>query len=661
MIDQNSKENEWKKKLDDIPVPDSVKPEQMERMLHQKKEQLHKARVRRRACRAIAVAACLLLVVLAGSQGLLRHISNSSKTEDTIICELPAEKTASEPESVQDHTSYEELRNTISDYLEERSEMDKEARLYENTVGDLAETDIAERESVNRTKETKKSGNINIGNASESGKDAADRYTDTDLQVEGVDEGDIVKTNGDYIYSCPSNRVFGSTIRIYRAAGKQSELISNIYLDEFDLSEIYLHETYLIAVGSEWSKSSGEDEETDVMYPSTKTGIYVYDISDPADPVVYNHRTQSGSFKTARKNGHYLYTISNMYVRSLDKDSDEKNYIPYADNKILPEDRLYLPEKTQDNRYLVLTALDITGKDSFCDSLSVLGGSGIYYVSSDNIFIACTSPENFNLTTLSKYSYNNGKLKALATRTFKGVLHDQFSMDEYNGYLRFVSTNNTAKGSYNGLYVLDKNLEPVGSVDKLAKDESIYSSLFMGDRAYFVTYRETDPVFMVDLSDPKKPVVKDKLKLPGFSDYLHGYGDGLLLGIGSNETKDGITQVKLSMFDITSDSSVTEKDKKLLGKWTESIAGQNHKAVLVDPVRNRIGFGVINAESARCSYKIFSYDAKGFHKIASLSPKNLFSYSDCRGLYIDDYFYLVDSDEAVYVYDPNTFKLVKKV
>ena len=163
-------------------------------------------------------------------------------------------------------------------------------------------------------------------------------------------------------------------------------------------------------------------------------------------------------------------------------------------------------------------------------------------------------------------------------------------MDEYNGYLRFVATTYHQNGpASNGLFILDKNLELTGSVEKLAKNERIYSARFLGTRAYFVTYRETDPVFLVDLSDPEKPVVKDKLKLPGFSDYLHTFGDHLLLGIGSNETKNGLSQVKLSMFDISSDSSVREAHSKLLEKDSISLAGDNHKAILVDAERNIIG------------------------------------------------------------------------
>ena len=120
-----------------------------------------------------------------------------------------------------------------------------------------------------------------------------------------------------------------------------------------------------------------------------------------------------------------------------------------------------------------------------------------------------------------------GKLNGVAKTRVNGYLNDSFSIDEYNGYLRLVTTVDRT----NAVYVLDEKLEETGKIENLAKDERIYSARFMGDIGYFVTYRETDPLFSVDLSDPANPKIIGELKIPGFSEYLHPYGDLSLIHI----------------------------------------------------------------------------------------------------------------------------------
>ena len=126
----------------------------------------------------------------------------------------------------------------------------------------------------------------------------------------------------------------------------------------------------------------------------------------------------------------------------------------------------------------------------------------------------------------------------------------------HKGNLRVVTT----EGETNSVYVLDKELKQIGAIEDLAEDERVYSARFMGEVGYFVTFRETDPLFSVDLSDPEKPKIVGELKIPGFSDYLHFYGEDQLLGIGMNvDEETQITDgVKLSMFDISDKTDVKE-------------------------------------------------------------------------------------------------------
>lgn len=695
----------WKKMSEQIPVPDSLQPDRIEQMLKQKQKKrpvLHAGRLANR----IAGAAAALLLVLLAANILHGMVASPEKNAEQVASRgdssqgaspqgtSPQENSPQEDFSGEDastdtdqdktsdlsesagtseqtmpHTSYAKLEKAISDHFSDitMGSATKDAAIPKYGM-------VEQYTSGSRNSEA--SSREEIASEADASMDTAKQgdYTKTDLQVQGVDEGDIVKTDGTYIYSCTEN-AGGSRINIYRADGKNTEKVSKISIPKTSVDEMYLDQNYLVTVGTSWddennslsgSSSSQKRAYYDLAYRHGETSISVYDLTDEKHPKRLSEKKQSGSYYTSRKNGNYVYTLSRMYTEPVKDKNDKRSFVPSADGDVLSEEQLYLPDHVASNCYLVLTALDVTNGEKFSDSLSVLGGGDICYVSEKHIFVATGLFDSGTKTSISKYRYENGKLKALTSETFNGMLHDQFSLDEYDDTLRFVATTYHTNGSTsNGLYVLDKNLNMIGSVDNLAKNEEIYSARFLGTRAYFVTYRNTDPVFLADLTDPAHPVIKDKLKIPGFSEYLHTYGDDLLLGIGSNQMKNGSMQVKLSMFDISSDSSVTENHKKLLEKETNSIAGNNHKAVLVDNERNRIGLCIYSfrddnrSGDGGYSYRIYSYDGKGFHNVAKLRPKNLSM--SARGLYIGDYFYLVDDiagSSGIHVYDADTFEKV---
>lgn len=702
----------WKKMSEQIPVPDSLQPDRIEQMLKQKQKKRPLLHAGRLANRIAGAAAALLLVLLAANilHGMVASpeknaeqvASRGDSSQDTSSQEASSQEASSQENSPQEdssdenasadtdqdktsdlsestetseqtmpHTSYAKLEKAISDHFSDitMGSATKDAAMPENRMAEQYTSGSQTSEIASREE---------IASEAETSMDTAkqDSYTKTDLQVEGVDEGDIVKTDGTYIYSCTEN-AGGSRINIYRADGKNTEKVSKISIPKTSVDEMYIDQNNLVTVGTSWddendslsgsSSSSQKKAYYDLAYRNGNTCISVYDLTDKKQPKCLSEKKQSGSYYTSRKNGNYVYTLSRMYTEPVKDKDDKRSFVPSADGNVLSEEQLYLPDHVASNCYLVLTALDVTNGEKFSDSLSVLGGGDICYVSEKHIFVATGLFDSGTKTSISKYGYENGKLKALTSETFNGMLHDQFSMDEYDDTLRFVATTYHKNGATsNGLYVLDKNLSMIGSVDNLAKDEEIYSARFLGTRAYFVTYRNTDPVFLADLTDPAHPVIKDKLKIPGFSEYLHTYGDDLLLGIGSNQMKDGSMQVKLSMFDISSDSSVTENHKKLLEKETNSIAGNNHKAVLVDKERNRIGLCVYSfrddnrSGDGGYSYRIYSYDGKGFHTVAKLRPKDLSM--SARGLYIGDHFYLVDDiagSSGIHVYDADTFEKEK--
>ena len=204
----------------------------------------------------------------------------------------------------------------------------------------------------------------------------------------------------------------------------------------------------------------------------------------------------------------------------------------------------------------------------------------------------------------------------------------------------------------NSLYVLNDKLEIIGSIHNLAKDETIYSARFMGDTGYFVTYRQVDPLFSVDLSDPENPKILGELKIPGFSEYLHPYGDGKLLGIGMDVSEDGFTTegVKLSMFNVTDPSNVTEENKYTIEESYGTDVGYNYKGVFVDVQKNLFGFVTYHDG---VTYQLYTYDeAEGFKEVMS---RQLSGYEGSRGLYIGDVFYLV-SGNMIESYSMNGFE-----
>ena len=253
-------------------------------------------------------------------------------------------------------------------------------------------------------------------------------------------------------------------------------------------------------------------------------------------------------------------------------------------------------------------------------------------------------------------------------------------MDEYKGYLRLVATQDKwSNNSYNSLCIFDKNMKKVSSIEKLGKGERIYSARFMGEYAYFVTFKETDPLFCADVSDPKHPKIVSELKIPGFSNYLHPFGNNKLFGFGESATKRGeITGLKMSMFNIKNKQKVTQENVLELGEGFSS-ANYDHKAILVSDKKNIISFAVetedydknIDDDVYKGYYYLYSYNQnKGFKQLAKIEIYNIpdnddekyfdYDWLAIRGLYIEDYFYISDGEKMIVV-DLNTYKTVKTI
>jgi inhibitor of cysteine peptidase len=252
---------------------------------------------------------------------------------------------------------------------------------------------------------------------------------------------------------------------------------------------------------------------------------------------------------------------------------------------------------------------------------------------------------NLKKTGIVKIGTKN--LEVESTGTVFGTTLNQFSLDEYDGYLRVATTVGENFGSSakneNDIYVLDSNLKIVGQIQGLGLDERIYSARFVGDKGYLVTFKQIDPFFVLNLSDPKNPQMKGELKIPGYSSYLHPIGQNLVLGIGMESG-----QVKISLFDVSDPNNPFEKDKYMLKEgWSE--ISETHHAFLIDQ-KHQIFF----LPGGTGGY-IFSYANE------KLELKKAIDESDVnRAIYINDYLYIF-SPEKVIVLDERNWERVKEL
>ncbi|RYD02680.1 hypothetical protein N752_23790 [Desulforamulus aquiferis] len=194
----------------------------------------------------------------------------------------------------------------------------------------------------------------------------------------------------------------------------------------------------------------------------------------------------------------------------------------------------------------------------------------------------------------------------------KGHPLNQFSMDEHKDYFRIATTSqdfklNGPRESKNNIYILDADLHLAGQITGIAPTERIYSARFMGDRAYLVTFRQVDPLFVVDLANPSSPKILGELKIPGYSDYLHPYDENHLIGIGREvselepqldqemilPTPTRIQGVKIALFDVTNPSAPRELSKYVLERNdSDSPALRDHRAVLFNKERNLLALPI---------------------------------------------------------------------
>lgn len=490
-------------------------------------------------------------------------------------------------------------------------------------------------------------------------------YADTYKQVDSVDEADIIKTDGKYIYYF--DRAV-NIIGIYKA-DKSATMISAI--DDFEDGndtdtqyfslDMFLYGNSLIVTCEEAHYEDGDYENY--------VGAYVYDVSNPKKPKLKKTYCQSGCYVSSRMIGERLYLVSNKYVYPRCKNI--KEYIPYgmSENGVLEplsaKDICCINNSKEPN-YIVVSAIDVENESKQTETKAILGAGEQIYCNEKNMYIAGISydySEKYNeiedvafynsTTQLVKISLENG-IEFTAEGKVNGNLNDQFSMDEKDGYLRVATTSNDKNGNeINNLYVLDSDLKKVGEVTGFAKDESIRAVKFLGDTAYVITYEQTDPLFVIDLSDPKNPEIKGSVKISGFSTMLVPVDENTILGIGysDEEGKYGIVTngLKLALFDISNPEKPKVLDSKEFIGY-ESQVQYNHKALVINKEQGYYALPYFYNASKNSANKIgiMTFEiVDGKIEMTENFSKNDNYYYEPRCTYVSDTLYLFNGYEDV--------------
>lgn len=448
------------------------------------------------------------------------------------------------------------------------------------------------------------------------------KYSTTNTQVQGVDEADIVKTDGKYIYYIANN-----IIRIVECnSDAKMKNISKIELTEyidydFYPSEMYLYNDTLVVILRETSEyqpvsyNNSYGAVCDCICTAIKTDTVVkcFDISDRTNPKeTFTHKL-TGEYISSRITDGKLITVAQFripYDSVLADDFDgacevvkdvcvPEYSVGDGEMKKIPSERINVFDEKNPTCYTVTSILDLDDKSLEPKMNALLGGADEIYCTREEIFVAEQIYSTWSQTEELVVKDSLGNKHEMATRVHKmditedgvnyvasvtvgGMCINQFSMDKSGDYFR-IATNGVewnSKKRETMVYVVDKDMKIVGTLFGIAPEEQMKSARFMGNVLYLVTFMQTDPLFVVDLSVPEKPEIKGELKIPGFSTYLHPAGDGLLIGVGEGGTMTGTDgTAKISLFDVSDPYNLKELDNYSTG--TNATFTGNHKEFVV--------------------------------------------------------------------------------
>lgn len=646
----------YKKALDQIHASDELKNKTFEKIVNKKS---NKNYIKYLSVAAVIIIVCTAIFSKPKENNVTNIAINQQTNVETTKNDLPRFK------------NIEELKNVLNEnQMNSRNMYQKEMVLLDSA--ETKTTGSAKEESVND-------------------------YSKTNVQVDDVDEADIVKTDGEYIYYVTGRKVY-----IVEADNLEIKSIIE-YNNEKEAcspTEIYINKDKLIVLGNyyEYTTNNNRYDEDEILsdyVSATGNNIakaIVYDISNKENPTIIREVGLDGNYINSRMIGDNIYFIS---IKA-------PNYYPQIkDDEILPivqdtartektkrldcTDIAYFKD-TNNYNYMIVGGFNINNNEEVITE-SFFGASDEIYASENNLYITQMSyGENYSYnnckTIIYKFSLSNSHISLQCKGEVNGYLNNQFSMDEYEGNLRIATTvyndselkdnkeNIEKDTTSNELFVLDENLQQIGKIENLAEGEQIYAVRFIGKIGYIVTFEEVDPLFVIDLENPTKPEVKGELKIPGYSSYLHPYDETHIIGIGYNTKSNGyggITNdnMKVSMFDVSDLENPKEVFNIDVGEnYTYSDISYNHKALFYDKNKNLIGFPLTYREARAKDDKNgfiilkINLDNNEFEKYGEILQEINYKTNIDRGIYIQDTLYTLSESEIV-SYDLNTIQKIK--
>ncbi len=466
-------------------------------------------------------------------------------------------------------------------------------------------------------------------------------YSTTNVQVEGVDEGDTVKTDGTYIYL-----IKDQTVRIVKAtpaSGMQELAMIDLAETGMSPTDLYIENNVLTVIGPHYAYSIQQPMpmEKRMMAPDTmiypgyskaQTDVRLYDVTDHTNPKLKRKITFDGSSVSTRKIEDRLYLILQqpmMWAYPMPLTRDAASVLPMfqdsakgtAEMPVTDCAKVAILPHPIAPQYITVATVPLTGSTKEVKREVVVGNAQTIYASLDNLYVATTewkyhwdpvAPKSSENTHLYRFAFTDDGVDFAAKGSVPGHLLNQFSMDEHGQTFRVAVTEGQTwdekNFSKNALYVLNRDMKITGTLTDLAPGEQIYSVRFMGNRAYIVTFKTVDPLFVIDTTDPRNPKVLGALKIPGYSNYLHPYDEKHIIGFGKDvdESIDkdkvhtpgaiyytAVQGMKIALFDVTDPANPKEKSKVIIGdRGTDSPLLYDHKALYFDKERNLFSFPI---------------------------------------------------------------------
>lgn len=642
-------ENNFKNMLNNIEVPETLSPEIMEEKLKGK---------RRRKNVPVVVLALFLAVSVMLTGGILIN-RNIAVVSDTANNSDGAGKIA----PVENSTKAE---NKVEDYKPIYAKMENAGLFYDGDSGggildwfhglfgvsnSMMAEDGAAKEEANNSFQS---------NAMEE-MDTESEHYEGNMQVTGVEEPEIAKTDGKYIYTLGEKTLYivginngdltlvSSTPLEIDADKEETVLVKDMFLNGDKLAVLMtLGEDYMYTC---YDGAGGVASDVAYMGGEQRANILIFDVSDKEKPKEVSSLGQSGYYMNARMAGDKIYIMSNYAVNEPAENKPE-TYVPQVfengDKDTISAGCIQTPDAVNYANYVNITAIDLNSPDKFYSTQSVLGGMDVIYASLNNIYISTYDyNDGEEQSEIFRFYIGDGSLTPAGHTKVKGTILDQFSMDEdENGYFRVVSQQYNFESNIQHVTVFDNDLNQTDHIEKSTGSETLRSVRFDGNLCHFVTFMQTDPLFTVDLSDPENLKVLDELKVPGYSEYLHPFDENTLLGIGkdANEETGVETGGKISLYDRSDPNNLKEISTVTIPGYGNMI---NHKEVIVDSRKNIIAF------LHDMDYYVFSVEDGKLVEKGSLKLKGYDYMHTIKPFYKGDYIY-VSCGSQIYSYNINT-------